>query len=76
MYREKIFHNDYEQLIVRAEEIRRGQELFGWPVIPLGNLRIVGKKLELLQRLYGLSVEVQEVDFQGVEYQLSNLQTR
>ncbi|EUB61781.1 Dynein heavy chain 5, axonemal [Echinococcus granulosus] len=88
MDRQVIFRNNYERLMMKAEEILRGQRLFGLPEMSLANLRAVGKQMEMLQRLYSLYSDVysvvnqvretpwREANFQEIEYELLALQTR
>ncbi|VDM33429.1 unnamed protein product [Hydatigera taeniaeformis] len=86
--RQMIVRNNYERLIMKAEEILRGQRLFGLSEMNLSNLRAVGKQMEMLQRLYSLYNSVhnvvnefretpwREANFQEIEHSLLTLQTR
>lgn len=88
MDRQMIFRNNYERLMMKAEEVLRGQRLFGLPEMSLTNLRAVGKQMEMLQRLYSLYSNVhsvvnefretpwKEVNFLEIEHALLTLQTR
>ena len=88
MDRQVIFRNNYERLMLKVEEVQRGQRLFGLPEMNLVSLKGVYKQLEMLQRLHSLYNDVhnvvngfretpwREANFQEIEYQLLTLQTR